>query len=158
MDKSSDRIKIVFVCLGNYCRSPMAEAIFKNLARRDGSLTDFEISSAGTKDWDVGLHPDYRTRKILDEHGIPLNPGKHAQMITERDIKSADYLIAMSAKIANDLGNKDNVYLLLDFVNDIDDKDIPDPYPTDTFPEAFELINMGVDEFYKFLKEKYLSK
>jgi protein-tyrosine phosphatase len=136
----------------------MAEAIFSDTARRDGTLIHFAVSSAGTKDWDVGLRPDYRTRKILEEHGISLDSDKRAQIITKREIESADYLIAMSERVAKEIGNQDNVYLLLDFVNDIDVKDIPDPYPTDTFPEAYELINVGVENFYKYIKEKHLPK
>ena len=154
MGNSIDKIKIIFICLGNYCRSPMAEAIFKDLAHRDGTLAHFDVSSAGTKDWDVGLRPDYRTRQILVDHEIPLDPGKRAQMISESEINKADYLIAMSVRVAKELGYKDNVYLLLDFVDEIDDKDIPDPYPTDTFSEAFELIHLGVQALYKYLKEK----
>lgn len=153
-----DKIKIIFVCLGNYCRSPMAEAIFKDLARSDGTLNRFEVSSAGTKDWDVGLRPDYRTRQILADHGIPLDPGKRAQQINAKELKTADYLVVMSERVAKELGNPDNVFLLLDFVDETDDKDIPDPYPTDTFPEAYELINNGVSAFYNYLKKEHLSK
>ncbi len=135
----------------------MAEAIFKELAHREGNLIHFEVSSAGTKNWDVGLWPDYRTRQILDENNIPLDPGKRAQMITEREKNQADYLIAMSEKIAIELGNKDTVYLLLDFVDDIENKNIPDPYPTDSFPEAYELISRGIKAFFDYVKEKHLS-
>ena len=150
------KIKLVFVCLGNYCRSPMAEAIFKDLARRDGYLNQFEVSSAGTKDWDLGLRPDYRTRQILADHKIPLDPGKRARLITEKDKQNADFLIAMSERVAKDLGNKDNVHMLLDFVDEIFEKDIPDPY--DTFPEAYEMINRGVEAFYNFLIDKFNIK
>ena len=149
------RLKIIFVCLGNYFRSPMVEAIFLDLARHDGTLNHFEVSSAGTKDWDIGLRPDYRTCKILDDNGIPLDPNKRAKKITDKEINTADYLIVMSKRVAKEIGNQDNVYLLLDFVNDIDDKDIPDPYPSNTFPRAYELINRGVKEFYKYLKENH---
>ena len=150
-----DKIRIIFVCLGNYCRSPMAEAIFKDLAHRDDTLSHFEASSAGTKDWDVGLRPDYRTRQILADHGVPLDPNKRARQITSADKKSADYLVAMTKRIAKEIGDQKNVYLLLDFVDEIDEKDIPDPYPTDTFPEAYELINRGVEALYKFLLNEY---
>ena len=136
----------------------MAEAIFTDLARRDGTLSHFEVSSAGTKYWDVGLRPDYRTQKILAEHNIPLDPGKRAQMITERDMKTSDFLIAMSERVANDLGNDENVHLLLNFVESIEDKNIPDPYPTDTFPDAFELIKQGIEGFYYYLKKNSLEK
>ena len=151
------RTKIVFVCLGNYCRSPMAEAIFQELARRDGILDQFDVSSAGTKDWDIGLRPDYRTQQLLKENGYPLDPKKRARMIRNEEIKSADFLIAMSRRVADELGSGENVHLLLSYVSNLETKDIPDPYPTDTFLEAFNLIKMGTESFYRHLKEQRKS-
>lgn len=154
-EKILEKIKIVFVCLGNYCRSPMAEAIFKDLARQDGLLDAFEVSSAGTKDWDLGLCPDYRTRKILADHNIPLDPDKRARLLTDQDLREADYILVMTGDIAEDLGNRANVYRIMDFVPNSQIRDIPDPYPTDTFPQAFILINRGVKAFYENLKAKH---
>lgn len=148
-----NKIKIVFVCLGNYCRSPMAEAILKELARRDGIEDRFDITSAGTKDWDVGLRPDYRTQNLLQEHHYPLDPNKRARQISNAEIAGADYLIAMSRRVAEELGNRENIFLLMDFVEDAQITDIPDPYPTDTFPQAFDLIEKGVKAFYQTIKE-----
>lgn len=151
-----NKIEIVFVCLGNYCRSPMAEAIFNSMAEEDGHSKKFLVSSAGTKNWDIGLRPDPRTQALLKENQYPLSVDKQAQMITKKEIQSADYLIAMSRRVANELGNGQNVHLLLDFAADIPLKDIPDPYPTNTFPQAFELIEQGVQSFYAYLKQTYL--
>lgn len=147
------RIKIIFVCLGNYCRSPMAEAILKELARQDELLDQLNISSAGTQDWDVGLRPDHRTQRLLNQHGYHLDPEKRAQQITNREIKEADYLVAMSQRVVDELGGGENVHLLMDFVEGAESKDIPDPYPTDTFPQAFDMIEKGVYAFYEVLKE-----
>lgn len=147
-----NKIKIVFVCLGNYCRSPMAEAILKELARHDGIHERLDISSAGTKNWDVGLRPDRRSQQLLADHHYPLDLSKRARQITNQEILEADYLIAMTKKVADELGNKANVHLLLDFVEGAETRDIPDPYPTNTFPQAFELIEKGVKAFYKYLK------
>jgi protein-tyrosine phosphatase len=155
MRAAVEPIKIIFVCLGNYCRSPMAEAIFNSLAEADGRAHLFQVSSAGTKDWDVGLRPDHRTQKLLRDHGYPLSPHKRAQMITQREIQQADHLIAMTQRVADELGNGENVSLLLDDAEDLPSKDIPDPYPTDTFPEAFSLIEQGVQIFYAHLVRTY---
>lgn len=130
----------------------MAEAIFNQLARSDGVLDHFDISSAGTKDWDIGMKPDRRTRQILEKHGYPLDPDKRARRITQGEKQKADYLIAMSGRIADDLGKQETVYLLMDFVEDAAIKNIPDPYPTDTFPQAFELILRGTKAFYNFIR------
>jgi len=130
----------------------MAEAIFNQLDRSDGILDQFDVSSAGTKDWDIGMKPDQRTQQVLEKHSYPLDPNKHARRITETEKKEADYLIAMSERVADDLGNRENVYLLMDFVEDAAIKNIPDPYPSDTFPQAFELIKCGTKAFYDFIR------
>ncbi len=149
------KIQIIFVCLGNYCRSPMAEAIFKELARSDGLLNHFEVLSRGTKNWDVGFRPDHRALQILKNHHYPLEKTKRAQQITPQEIHQADYLIAMSQRVADELGHPENTHLLMAFVEDAESLDIPDPYPTDTFLESFLLIEQGVKDFYKTLKQVY---
>jgi protein-tyrosine phosphatase len=151
-----EKIRIIFVCLGNYCRSPMAEAIFNKLAALEGRSDYFLVTSAGTKDWDIGLHPDPRTMMLLKEHHYPLSPNKRAQMITIDEVKAADYVIAMDQRVADELGNGDNVYLLLDFVDGVPFKDISDPYPTNTFEEAFTSIELGVNAFYAHLHRTVL--
>ena len=133
----------------------MAEAILKAFIDRDGLNNWFDISSAGTENWDVGLPPAYRSAKLLQEHNYPLDPAKRASKISAKAIQEADYLIAMTAKIAQALGNRENVYLLMDFVERPKSSDIPDPYPTDTFPQAFEMIEKGVRAFYSYLKDRH---
>jgi len=78
-------------------------------------------------------------------------------MITKEEIRDADYLIAMTQRIADELGNGENVHLLLDFSGTMPLKDIPDPYPTNTFPQAFSLIEKGVKDFYAYLKQTYIE-
>jgi len=153
-----NELKIVFVCLGNYFRSPMAEAIFSSLAKNDGLLNTFNISSAGTEDWDVGHQPDPRTCKILNENNYALDPQKRARMISAADIEGADYIVCMSRNVALELGNGKNVFLLLDFVDGYEGLDVPDPYPTDTFPQAFEMIEKGVKAFYAYMKKNLYTK
>lgn len=136
----------------------MAEAIFNALADADGCGANFEVSSAGTKNWDVGLRPDPRAQRLLEDRGYPLSPHKRAQLITRNEIKTADYLIAMSQRVADDLGNRENVHLLLEYAPEITSKDIPDPYPTNTFPQAFDLIELGVTAFYQYLKQTFFNE
>ena len=130
----------------------MAEAILRELAREGDLLDQLIISSAGTQNWDVGLRPDYRAQQLLKEHNYPLDPRKRAQQITNQKIEDADYLVAMSRRVANELGSGENVYLLMDFVEGAEIKDIPDPYPTDTFVQAFDLIEKSVKAFYEHLR------
>lgn len=131
----------------------MAEGILTTLTAQDHCQDLYEISSAGTKDWDVGLRPDSRSLRLLDQHGYHLSADKCARKITADELLNVEYIIAMSQRVANKLGNGDNVHLLLDYVPDISAKDIPDPYPTDTFPQAFTLIERGVKALYQHLKQ-----
>ena len=132
----------------------MAEAIFKSLANQDGLAECFEVTSAGTKDWDIGLRPDHRTQRQLSEHGYPLDPNKRARKIMQSEIANADYLIVMSRRVAGEIGERPNVFLLMDFVEGMEGNDVPDPYPNNTFPQAFNLIQRGVTAFYGNLKGK----
>lgn len=124
------------------------------MLQNEGIEKYFQVSSAGTKNWNIGLRPDQRAQKICAKYGYHISPHKRSQKISSDEIKNSDYLIAMDRRIADELGNGKNVHLLLDFVEDIINKDIQDPYPTDTFPEAFYLIEQGVKDFYKFLKQQ----
>jgi len=133
----------------------MAEAILQALVNREELNKWFDISSAGTENWDIGLPPDNRSVKLLKQNNYPLDPVKRAREISTEEIQNADYLIAMTSKIAQSLGNGDNVYLLMDFIDNPKTRDIPDPYPNDTFPEAFEMIEKGVKAFFAYLKDKY---
>jgi len=133
----------------------MAEAILNTMVEQDGLNARFDISSAGTENWDVGLPPDHRSAKLLVEHNYQLDPAKRAKLISANEIQDADYLVAMTTRIVKALGNHDNVYLLMDFLNNPVSRDIPDPYPTDTFPQAFRMIEKDVRAFYSFLKDKY---
>jgi protein-tyrosine phosphatase len=130
----------------------MAEAIFKQHICEKGLEDSFEISSVGTKDWDVGLPPDLRARKQLAEHGYFLDPNKRARQITSEEIQEADFLIAMTSRVANELGNGENVHLLMSFVPDEKSLDIPDPYPSNTFPQAFRKIERGIKAFITYLE------
>ena len=153
MAQSDKKTTIIFVCLGNYCRSPMAEAIFRKRIKDADLKACFEISSAGTRDWDVGLRPDPRAKAQLDLHGYSLDSQKRARQITPIEITKADYVIAMTARVASELGDGENVHLLMSFVPGEAALDIPDPYPSDSFPEAFEKIERGIKAFVRFLEK-----
>ncbi len=87
-------IKICFICHGNICRSPMAEFVLKDMVRKTGASSEFEIISRATSTEEIGndIHPG--TRKVLKKHGIPTFP-RMAIQLTARDYQQYDYLIAM---------------------------------------------------------------
>lgn len=138
--------RILFVCHGNICRSPMAEFVMKDIVKNSHSESDYEIASAATSTEEIG-NPVYPpARKKLMEHGI--NPaGKTARQMTKRDYAHYDYLIAMDnwnlrnmrRFVPEDTGQK--VHLLRDFTDS--PGEIDDPWYTGDFETAYRQILAG---------------
>ena len=123
---------ILFVCLGNICRSPLAEAIAKKL---DSNL---KIESCGTGSWHVGEHPCSNSVKIAALHSVDISKHK-ARQITAEDIKEFDYIIALDDSNLNDLKAMGVINSIKLGSFGFEDKDVPDPYFFDGF-EGFELV------------------
>ena len=147
-------IKILFVCHGNICRSPMAEYVLKDLVNKKGLTNQFHIESAATSTEEIGngVHPG--TRRKLSEQGIPC--GNHrARQMTKQDYENFDYIIGMDAynikNIARIVGfDTDNkVYKLLDFTNR--KGDIADPWYTGNFDVTYNDILEGCRGLLKYL-------
>ena len=138
--------KILFVCHGNICRSPMAEFVMKRLARDRGMERDFEIASAATSREEIG-NPVYPpARRKLAEHGISCS-GKTAVQITAADYERYDYIILMDSNnrrnlrriIPDDPDGK--VRMLTDFTDR--PRDVADPWYTGDFERTWQDINEG---------------
>ncbi len=157
-------IRILFVCLGNICRSPMAEGIFQRMIEEE-NLTDYiEIESAGTGGWHVGELPDARMRQTATQHGITLVT--RARQVSSRDFFEFDYIIPM------DSSNQRDLIALLAGVNDpkatiikmrhfdpLDKEgDVPDPYygGIKGFEHVYDILKRSNKDFLAYLKEKYL--
>lgn len=150
-------IKILFVCHGNICRSPMAEFIMKDIVKKHGKEKDFEIRSAATSSEELG-NPVYPpARKKLLEHGIRCD-GKTARKMTVEDYHYYDMLIVMDNNnmrnikriIPNDLDNK--ISMLLDYT---DSKGaISDPWYTRDFDRAYNDISIGCQGLFRYLSRK----
>lgn len=146
--------KILFVCLGNICRSPMAEFLMKDMVKKRGIENDFFIESAGTSNEEEGNPVHEGTKRKLDEFGISTK-GKKARKMTKEDYQKFDYIIAMEKWnirgiyriIGSDSQNK--VYRLLDFSNH--PRDIDDPWYTGNFDKTYEDIYEGIEFFLKYL-------
>ena len=140
-------IKVLFVCLGNICRSPMAECIFTDYINKNNLQTSFE---------EVGNGIDYRAKEMLKTKNIAIV--KHtARRITKEDYENFDYIIGMdSSNVQNILRivgeDKDRkIYRLLDFTNN--SRDILDPWYTGNFEKAYNDILTGIEFFFKNIKK-----
>ncbi len=148
--------KILFVCKGNICRSPMAEYVFKDWLKKENLQKYFFVASAGTSNEEAGNEMHYGTKRKLEEMGIDF--GKHkAQKMNKKDYKKYDYIIVMEKSnidevkniVGDDVENK--IHRLLDFSNS--PRDIADPWYTGNFDKTYYDILEGVQYFLEYLKK-----
>jgi protein-tyrosine phosphatase len=141
-------IRVLFVCLGNICRSPMAEGVFQHLIDQAGLTDQIEVDSAGTTNWNVGRPAHRGTRSALRRRGI-VYEGR-ARQVTLTDLHQADYVIAMDADNAYNLRQmapredlEGKLHLLLDFAPPEYPSEVPDPIHDGRFEQVYELVEAG---------------
>lgn len=150
-------IKILFVCYGNICRSPMAEYVMKDLTAKRGLSDCFLIDSAATSTEEIGNPVHYGTRRKLAQYGISV-AGKTAVRMKKQDYDSYDYLIGMDdANIRNMIriagGDPDHkICKLLEFAGST--RDIADPWYTGNFDETYDDILEGCEAFMDRLQRE----
>jgi len=138
-------IRICFVCLGNICRSPTAEAIFTRDVERAGLADRFVIDSAGTGDWHVGARAHGETRRVASARGVEI--GHRARCFEPADFDRFDWVVAMDRsnqsdllKRAPDLASRAKVQLFRPFDPEVgSDDEVPDPYSQGGFDAVFEI-------------------
>ncbi len=146
--------KILFVCHGNICRSPMAESVFAHLVRERGVADQFQVSSAATSTEEIGSSPHHGTVAKLREMGVALVPHR-ARQVTWQDYQSYDYIIGMDAWNIRNLnrmlkGDPDGkVCKLLSFAGQ--DRDIADPWYTRNFDDTYRDILEGCEALFAYL-------
>lgn len=136
--------KILFVCLGNICRSPMAEFIMKDKVKKLGLSQYFQIDSAGTSGWHNGENMHCGTADILDQHKIESH-GFVSSQVKKSDLDFYDYIVAMDDSNLSDLekllGKSEKIFKITALCPDLGIDHIPDPWYTRNFTQTHQLLN-----------------
>jgi protein-tyrosine phosphatase len=139
--------RLLFVCLGNICRSPMAEGVFRRVIEEEGVAHCFEIDSAGLGDWHAGQAPDGRAQAAARSRGIDIS-GQCARRVEKEDFARFDLLLVMDRSNYSELKRRapkeahGKIRHFLEFAPHVGTKDVPDPFfgGTEGFDHALDLI------------------
>lgn len=153
-------INVLFVCTGNICRSPMAEAVFAQLVHDAGLTGRIDCASAGTSTYHVGESTHPGTLRVLRNHGIEYH--HTSRRVTRDDFRHYHYLIAMDddhlatlLSLAHGLKHDVTIARLLDFADDSDTAEVPDPYYTGGFEQVYGLVLDGCRGLLDHIRGKH---
>ena len=146
----NNKIKVLFICMGNICRSPTADGVFKSIVESQGLANRIQVDSAGTHGYHIGNSPDQRAQATASKHGIDLS-SLTARKVTEQDFYDFDYIIAMDQDNLRNLqdvqqhltsSSEASLHLLMEFSSKWNNSEVPDPYygGDNGFEEVFQMI------------------
>jgi len=151
-------IRVLFVCLGNICRSPMAEAVFTRMVNEAGLADKIEVDSAGTGDWHVGQPAHHGTRDVLARNGIDyLGCGRQ---IKAQDLEEFDYVVVMDNVNYSDVrqlhaNGRAKIARLLDYALHTGVSEVPDPYFHGGFDGVYDLVHAGSAGLLAAIREEH---
>jgi protein-tyrosine phosphatase len=157
------KVKVLFVCMGNICRSPTAQGVFRNLVEREGLSHLIDTDSAGTIDYHSGKAPDRRARETAVKRGLDISDLRARQAVSE-DFLEFDYVLAMDRDNYTDLqvicpvGHEEKLHLFLDFAPQLEQSEVPDPYyggPAG-FERVFDMVESAAAGLLARIKERNL--
>ena len=153
---------VLFVCMGNICRSPMAEGAFRAAAENAGLLDHFTIDSAGTIGYHAGSAPDPRAQTAASAQGVDIS-GQQSRKVADSDFEAFDYIMVMDRENYNDLmarcpeNLKDRIQLFLKYAPDMPINEMPDPYigPTRQFDTCYAAAMDAASGLLDAIKSKH---
>ena len=156
-------VRILFVCMGNICRSPVAQGVFEDVARREGLEDQIFVDSAGTGNWHVGSPPDERAQRSASLRGLDLS-AQRARQISRDDCDNFDYILTMDEEnyrmVSSLCRGSAVVRPFLDFATNSPEREVPDPYygDPDGFERVLDLVEEASEGLLDDIRERHLSR
>jgi len=161
--KAKAMVKVLFVCMGNICRSPMAEGVFRRMLEDVGLAERVYVDSAGTHSYHIGAPPDTRSQATAQRRGVDLGRLR-ARQVTKTDLLEFDYVLAMDRDnfehlrvLCPDPELQRRVHLFLDFAPDLPEREVPDPYygGSGGFERVMDLVEEAAQGLLIQIRERY---
>ena len=155
------KVSVLFVCMGNICRSPTAEGVFRHVVKQAGMQDNIMIDSAGTHAYHIGESPDKRSQAKAKEHGVDLSNQK-ARKALAKDFERFDYIIAMDRSNYEDLKSltrnqeqSQKLSLFMDYADNWNNTEVPDPYygGSNGFQEVFDMVTSASEGLLEHIKK-----
>ena len=156
-------VRVLFVCMGNICRSPLAQGVFEDVLRREGLEGEVSVDSAGTGAWHVGSPPDERALSAASLRGVDIS-SQRARRIKPEDCQNFDYVLTMDEEnyraVAGLCRGSAVVRPFLDFATDSLETAVPDPYygGPDGFEHVLDLVEEASEGLLEDIRERHLSR
>lgn len=157
------KVNVLFVCMGNICRSPLAHGLFEELVAREGLADAIAVDSAGTHAYHVGEPPDPRSQETALRHGIDLS-GQRARRVAPADFERFDYILAMdrdnfsmlAASCPDALRQK--LSLFLEYAPELPEREVPDPYygGASGFERVYAMVEAASSGLLSAIREQHL--
>lgn len=158
-------VKVLFVCMGNICRSPTAQGVFSRLVKEHGLSNEIIVDSAGTHAYHVGNPPDKRAQMAAAKRQVDLS-GLAARQVVHADFEQFDYVLAMDRDNLDILsalcpgGMNGKVRLFMDFAQDVPVQEVPDPYygGSKGFDRVLDLVESAANGLLTHIREQHLAE
>ena len=155
-------VRVLFVCMGNICRSPLAQGVFENVLQREGLEDEVSVDSAGTGTWHVGEPPDQRAQRSASSRGLDLST-QRARRIAPEDCETFDYVLTMDEEnyraVAALCRGSAVVRPFLDFAKDTPEREVPDPFygGPEGFEHVLDLVEEASEGLIEDIREHHLK-
>lgn len=162
--KNTGKVRVLFCCMGNICRSPTAEVVFRHYAEKAGLSERIHIDSAGTHDYHIGDPPDARTQRAAKQRGYDMS-NLRGRQVEAGDFKRFDYVLAMdeaNLDILKRLRPQDaqsHLGLFLEFAERHDEREVPDPYfgGADGFERVLDMVEDAANGLLQHIRQKHIN-